>query len=164
LLEAMGMDSLGSEVGVFVIPLWLSVVLSAYAAVVFFCVRSESVPRIGWALRFGPLSWGPPEPVARPLVRGYWVVGLIVLGVLAIIQVQPAVWISQASGSARNGLIGLSAVFYLLELGWWVWLWRLPREKVHSALPQDRETRDRVLADEVAQFDAAYRAREIRGR
>lgn len=159
------MDSLGSAVSLLAIPLWLSIVCSAQVAVVFFCVRSESVPRLGWAPRFGPVGgsgrrWGPPEPVARSLARGDWAGGLILFGVLGIIQVQPVQWITGASSdSQRGGLTGLSVVFYLLELAWWVWLSRLPREMIHSTLPQDKETRDRVITAEVAQFGADYRAR-----
>ena len=50
------------------------------AVVDVLCVRSESVPRIGWALRFNPLTWGPPEPVTRPLGRSDRQARTLVLG------------------------------------------------------------------------------------
>ena len=128
----------------FAMALRLSVGLSAMAAVDVWCIRSESVPRIGWVLRFNPTTWGPPEPVARPL------------------RILPSVWILLGNDPARTGLIGLLALFYLLEVGWWAWLSRLPREVVYSTLPQDKQSRDRAIADEVAQFDAAYRARDAK--
>jgi hypothetical protein len=154
-------DSLGSQIAVLVTLLRWSVVLSAWAGVDIFCVRSESVPRLGWTIHFGPgvRRWGPPEPVARPLARSYWVARVVLLGVLGIIQVQPALWIGQAgSNSGRNGLIGLSIVFYTLELAWWVWLGRLPREKIYSTLPRDKEARDRMIAQDVASILADRQA------
>ncbi len=157
------MDWLGPAVGLIGLPLRLSVVLSAYAGVDILCIRSESVPRIGWGWRAGMHpAWGPPAPFARPLGRGDLASRIIYLAVLAIIQIQPLVWIGQAGSDAqRVGLIGLSAVFYVLELGWWVWLSRLPREKVYRTLPRDKELRQRMITEDVAQFDAAYRAGEV---
>jgi hypothetical protein len=153
-------DSLVSAAFAFAIALWLSVGLSAMAVVDVLCVRSESVPRIGWALRFNPLTWGPPEPVARPLGRSDRQARALLLGLLGLLQVLPAVWILLGNDPQRTGLIGLLALFYLLEVGWWAWLSRLPREVVYSTLPHDGQSRDRAIADEVARFDAAYRARE----
>jgi hypothetical protein len=140
----------------------LSVGLSAMAAVDVWCIRSESVPRIGWVLRFNPTTWGPPEPVARPLGRSDRQARALVLGLLGLLQILPSVWILLGNDPARTGLIGLLALFYLLEVGWWAWLSRLPREVVYSTLPQDKQSRDRAIADEVAQFDAAYREEEAK--
>jgi hypothetical protein len=156
----MMVDSLVSAAFSFAIALWLSVGLAAMAAVDVWCIRSESVPRIGWALRFSPLTWGPPEPVARPLGRSDRQARALVLGLLGLLQILPAVWILLGNDPQRTGLIGVLALFYLLEVAWWTWLSRLPREVVYSALPKDRQSRDRAIADHVAQFDAAYRARE----
>jgi hypothetical protein len=158
----MTVESLVAAAIPFTMALWLSVGLSAMAAVDVLCVRSESVPRIGWALRFNPLTWGSPEPVARPLGRSDRQARAIVLGVLCLLQILPAVWILLGNDPQRTGLIGLLALFYLLEIGWWAWLLRLPREVIYSTLPQDRQSRDRAIADEVARLDAAYRARESR--
>lgn len=58
-MEEMRLDSLVAAAFAFAIALWLSVGLSAMAAVDVQGVRSESVPRIGWALRFNPLDLGP---------------------------------------------------------------------------------------------------------
>jgi hypothetical protein len=161
-MEEMRVDSLVSAAFGFAPALWLSVALSAIAGVDVFCIRSESVPRIGWALRFNPLTWGPPEPVARPLGRSDRQVRALVLGLLGLLQILPAVWILLGNDPARTGLIGLLALFYLLEVAWWAWLSRLPREVVYSTLPQDQQSRDRAIVDQVAQFDAAYRAREAK--
>lgn len=147
------MDWLGHAFALIAVPLLLSLALLAWAGVGIFCIRAESVP---W-----PGGWSRPQPLARPLSRGDRAAGVLILVVLAITQVQPIVWIGQAgSDSDRAGLIALSALFYLLELGWWVWLWRLPRETVYRTLPTDKASRDRAIVDDVAQFDAAYRARE----
>ncbi len=154
------MESLVAAAFAFAIALQLSVGLSAMAAVDVLCVRSESVPRIGWVHRFNPLTWGPPEPVARPLGRSDRQARAILLGVLGLLQILPAVWILLGNDPQRTGLIGLLALFYLLEVGWWTWLSRLPREVVYSALPKDGPSRDQAIADQVARFDAAYRARE----
>jgi hypothetical protein len=158
--EEMRVDSLVSAAFSFAVALWLSVAFSAMAGVDIFCIRSESVPRIGWIFRFNLRTWGPPEPVARPLGREDRQARALVLVVLGLLQVLPAVWILLGNDPQRNGLIGLLALFYLLELGWWAWLSRLPREVVYGTLPQVKQSRDRTIADEVAQFDAAYRARE----
>jgi hypothetical protein len=98
--------------------------------------------------------------VARPLGRRDRQARAIVLGLLGVLQILPAVWILLGNDPQRTGLIGLLALFYLLEAGLWVWLSRLPREVVYSTLPHDGQSRDRAIADEVARFDAAYRARE----
>jgi hypothetical protein len=156
----MTVGSLVSAAFSFAIALWLSVGLSAMAAVDVWCIRSESVSRIGWALRFNPLTWGPPEPVTRPLGMSDRQARTLVLGLLGLFQILPAAWILLGNDPQRTGLIGLLALFYLLEVAWWTWLSRLPREVVYSALPKDRQSRDRAIADQVAQFDAAYRARE----
>jgi hypothetical protein len=79
------------------------------------------------------------------------------LGLLGLFQILPAAWILLGNDPQRTGLIGLLALFYLLEVAWWTWLSRLPREVVYSALPKDRQSRDRAIADQVAQFDATYR-------
>ena len=160
-MEEMRVDSLvPATFSAFAIALRLSVGLSAMAGVDVYCIRSESVPRIGWVLLFSPLRRGPPEPVARPLGRNDRQARALVLGLLGLLQILPAVWILLGNDPARTGLIGLLALFYLLEVAWWAWLSRLPREVVYSTLPQDEQSRDRAISDEVARFDAAYRARE----
>lgn len=98
--------------------------------------------------------------MARPLGRSARQARTLVLGLLGLLQILPAVWILLGNDPARTGLIGLLVVFYLLEVAWWAWLSRLPWEVVYSPLPKDRQSRDRAIADEVARFDAAYRARE----
>jgi hypothetical protein len=157
------MGSPDSALPAFALELWLAVWVSSAVAVNVLAIRPDSMPRVGWIFHFfarGSRRWGPPDPVARPLRRGDAVDRYFGLIVLAIIQVQPILWIVRAvDDDARAWLIGIAAVFYLLELLWWLRLWRLPRLIIYSPLPQNEEERSRVIAADVAQFDADYRAR-----